>query len=302
MKLLLAIPACIIHGKVNLSAVNIISNTVKNKISGEKNMGESFTLWQLPSQGPTQMLSYVIKSANGKIIVIDGGMTCDGTYLKKFLASHGNHVDSWFLTHPHLDHIDALTWILSNQGSLKIDKIYASFPPLEWIQKYEKNYTITSQKFYAAMKKADRKYIDINPGDIFDIDRIHIEILSDINLDITSNAINNSSIVMKFSDKNKSVLFLGDLGLQGGDKLLKSIDHKKLKADYVQMAHHGQNGVNKNFYEVIQPEYCLWPTPLWLWTNLNGKGKFRTLEVREWMKVLKVKKNYVSGFGIVEIK
>jgi len=302
LKLMLAIPAGFVLAKVDSYAGNIISNKVENKKAGKKNPEKNFTLWQLPSQGSTQMLSYVIKSANGKIIVIDGGMTCDGTYLKKFLASHGNHVDSWFLTHPHLDHIDALTWILSNQDDLKIDKIYASFPPLEWIQKYEKSDANTSQEFYAALKKINKKYIDINCGDIFDIDGIHIEILSDVNLDITSNAINNSSIVMKLSDENKSVLFLGDLGPEGGDKLLKSIDHKKLKADYVQMAHHGQDGVSKNFYEVVQPEYCLWPTPLWLWTNNDGTGKFRTLEVRKWMKDLKVKKNYVSGFGIVEIK
>jgi len=272
----------------------------------QKNMKKSFTLWQLPSQGSSQMSSYVIKSATGKIIVIDGGMTCDGIYLKKFLASHGNHVDSWFLTHPHLDHIDALTWILLNQGDLKIGKIYASFPSLEWIKKYEAIYADAIQEFNTALKKSDRKYININYGDIFDVDGIHIEILSNVNLEITFNAINNSSIVMKFSDKNKSVLFLADLGLEAGDKLLKIIDHKKLKADYVQMAHHGQNGVNKNFYEVVQPEYCLWPTPLWLWNNDNGGGEgsgpWLTLEVRQWMKELKVKKNFVSAFGIIEIK
>ena len=302
LKLMLAIPAGLVLGKVNSSAENIISSAMKNKMTGKKNMGKSFTLWQLPSQGPTQMMSYVIKSENGKIVVIDGGMTCDGDYLKKFLAGHGNHVDSWFLTHPHRDHIDALTWVLSNQGDLKIDRIYASFPPLEWIQKYENSNADTFEGFNAAIKKADRNYINIKQGNIFYVDGIHIEILSNVNLDIKSNAINNSSIVMKFSDENKSVLFLGDLGTEGGDKLLKSIDHKKLKADYVQMAHHGQTGVNKDFYEVVQPEYCLWPTPLWLWTNADGKGKFRTLEVRKWMKDLKVKKNYVSGFGMVEIK
>ena len=269
-------------------------------------MKKSFTLWQLPSQGSSQMSSYVIKSSTGKIIVIDGGMTCDGNYLKKFLASHGNHVDSWFLTHPHLDHIDALTWILLNQGNLKINKIYASFPSLEWIKKYEAIYADAIQEFNTALKKSGRKYIDINYGDIFDVDGIHIEILSNVNLEITFNAINNSSIVIKISDEIKSILFLADLGSEAGDKLLEIIDHKKLKADYVQMAHHGQNGVNKNFYEVVQPEYCLWPTPLWLWNNDNGGGEgsgpWLTLEVRQWMKELKVKKNFVSAFGIIEIK
>jgi len=305
-KLMLAIPAVIVYGIAKPHVQNAVLNAVKDKTSGKKNSKNSFTLWQLPSQGPTQMLSYVIKSANGKVIVIDGGMTCDGAYLKKFIKNLGNHVDAWFLTHPHSDHIDALTWVLLNKRDLKIDDIYASFPPLVWIKKHEKSAAHTLEKFNAAMKKSGRKYTKINRGDTFYIDGVNLEILSDVNLDITENAINNSSILIKVSDKNKSVLFTGDLGVRAGNKLLKIIDHNKLKADYVQMAHHGQAGAGKNFYEVVQPEYCLWPTPLWLWNNDRGEGEntaeWRTFEVRQWMKDLKVKKNYVSAFGIVEIK
>ncbi|RLD11812.1 MAG: hypothetical protein DRI44_02730 [Chlamydiae bacterium] len=264
-------------------------------------MKQPFALWQLPSQSPSQMESYVIKSVNGKIIVIDGGMTCDGAYLKKFLEELGGGVDMWILTHAHCDHIDALAWILSNQGSLEIKEIYASFPPLDWVQKYENHEAFSLENFEIVMKKIGRNYIKTNTGDSFIIDSINIEVLSDINLEITENAINNSSIVLKVSDNTKSFLFLNDLGDIAGDKLLKNIDHEKLKADYVQMAHHGQNGVRKNFYEIIQPKYCLWPTPLWLWNNDVGNGKnsgpWQTLEVRDWMKELNVKENFVSGLS-----
>jgi len=265
-----------------------------------------FTLWQLPSQSSLQMESYVIITKNRKVIVIDGGNACDGPYLKKFLALNGNHVDYWFLSHPHRDHLDALTWILSNQDKLKIDKIFASFPPLEWIQKYEKGSAHTLEEFTSAMENAKRNYIKLKPGDIFDIDGIKVEILSDVNLDITVNAINNSSIIMKFSDFTKSVLFLNDLGVRAGNKQLKLIPHSKLKSDYVQMAHHGQGGVDKKFYEIVKPEYCLWPTPGWLWDNDNGNGKgsgkWLTLKTREWMEELNVKSNYVSGLSFSPIK
>jgi len=266
----------------------------------------NFTLWQLPSQSSKQMESYVIITKNGKVIVIDGGNTEDGQYLKRFLSYNKNHVDYWFLTHPHEDHIDALTWMILNLGDLKIDKIFASFPPLEWIKKYEKGNAHTLEEFTEAMKKAKRNYIKINKDDSFDIDGVKIEILSDINLDITTNAINNSSIIIKVSDKTKSVLFLNDLGALAGNKLLKVIDHGKLKSDYVQMAHHGQYGVGKNFYEVVQPKYCLWPTPVWLWNNDSGEGKgsgnWLTLETRKWMKELNVESNYVSGLSFSPIK
>ena len=111
---------------------------------------------------------------------------------------------------------------------------------------------------------------------------------------------------MKVTDSKKSVLFLGDLGVEGGEKLLKNISGEKLRADYVQMAHHGQNGVSKAFYEVVQPKYCLWPTPRWLWDNDNGGGKgsgpWQTLEVRKWMAELGVEKHYVSADGLYRLE
>lgn len=291
--------------------LNFVTN-VTNMVDRQKYLrlmidNRRFTLWQLPSQGAGQMMSYVLGSEGGKVVVIDGGRALDGNYLKGFLADHGNHVDSWFITHPHEDHIDALTWILNNQDLLEIDNIYASFPPLDWVQQYELGTAPNLQSFYTALDNAGRSYTDVNPGDVFDIDEIHIEILSVENTEITTNAVNNSSMMLRVSDSEKSVLFLGDIGLESGNKQLGLVEHQKLKADYVQMAHHGNYGVSEVFYQVIQPQYGLWPTPLWLWNNAKGgvydSGPWTTLETRQWMEDLNVKSNYVSGIsGLIEIK
>lgn len=294
-----------------MMSIKLLSSTSQDDGTGDasisvRNGNSCFTLWQLPSQGLRQMASYVIRSEHGKVMVIDGGNTEDGCFLKNFLFDLGGHVDSWFITHPHSDHINALIWILYNQGSLVIDNIYASFPPLEWIGKHEPIATNNVNEFNAALKNAGRNYKNVAPNDIFDIDGIHIEILSTENTDITFNAINNSSMMMKVTDKTKSILFLGDLGARAGDKLLGIIDHQKLKADYVQMAHHGQAGVDKKFYQIVMPDYGLWSTPLWLWNNDNGgghdSGPWLTLKVRQWMEDLKIKSNYVSGLsGVIKI-
>lgn len=70
-------------------------------------------------------------------------------------------------------------------------------------------------------------------------------------------------------------------------------------ADYVQVFHHGNDGADFSFYEVVHPDYCLWPSPLWLWGNDNGGGydseSWTTMETRQWMKDLDVKRNFVSG-------
>ncbi len=266
-----------------------------------------FTLWQLPSQGSTQMQSYVIQSAGGKVVVIDGGMTADGAYLRTFLKERGGRVDAWFITHPHQDHINALSWILIHPADLQIDRIYASLPTVEWVEQYAAGSTNTLNGFHAALKGAGRGYTELHQGDVFDLDEIHIEVLSVKDPSLTLNALNNSSVVMHVSDPVKSVLFTGDIGVRAGNKILATIDPRKLKADYVQMAHHGQDCAGKNFYEAVAPDYCLWPTPLWLWDNNNGggydSGSWSTLETRKWMEELNVKSNYVSGVsGLIEVR
>jgi len=120
---------------------------------------------------------------------------------------------------------------------------------------------------------------------------------------------------MRVSDTTKSILFTGDLGVEGGRKLLQRFNRTRLRADYVQMAHHGQNGVDLDFYRAVSPSACLWPTPMWLWENdsaknnarlrLSGNGKgsgpWQTLTVRDWMPELNVSTNYVSAFGLQRV-
>ena len=264
-----------------------------------------FDLWQLPSQTPSQMNSYVIKTENDSVIVIDGGNTGDASYLRGFLAALGNKVGHWFITHPHSDHTDAFIEIIKSPADLQIENILGSMPEEKWIEKYEPTDLHTIKNLNKALKESNREMCELVPGQLIEVDGIRIEILSTVNPEITQNAINNSSLVMKITDDCKSVLFLSDLGLQAGNKFLKGPFAKKLKSDYVQMAHHGQNGVSRKFYKKVDADYALWPTPLWLWNNDNGGGKnsgpWKTLEVRQWMEELGVKENYASAFGIVKI-
>ncbi len=268
----------------------------------------TFSLWQLPSQTPSQMLSYVIRTHNGKIVVIDGGMAGDAPYLKGFLAALGNRVDAWYITHPHSDHIDALREILNHPGSPSIGRIYASIGDDEWIRTLpQADDPADVFTFEKAVRDAGKTIIDLRLGQVTMIDGVKVEVLAVRNPEIHMNPLNNSSVVLRMSDAAKSVLFLGDLGPEGGEKLLHGKYASRLHADYVQMAHHGQNGVDLPVYQVIKPTYCLWPTPIWLWdNNIGGKGKgtgpWKTLEVRKWMEDLHVKYSYVSAEGLVKIE
>ena len=267
----------------------------------------TFTFWQLPNQTNSQILSDVIKTPNGKIVVIDGGMTGDAPYLAAFLKDLGNHVHAWIITHAHDDHFDALREILMNPGDLKIDTIYGSLPDAAWMEKNAKgNELVKFPLFFQALEKSGHPLSELTLGQKFDLDGVHFEVLGVTNPEITQNPVNNQSLVLRISDAKKSILILGDLGLEGGEKLLKSPYADRLPSDYVQMAHHGQNGVSEAFYQRVNPAYCIWPTPKWLWNNDNGGGKnsgnWRTLEVRAWMDKLPIKAHYLMFEGLQKIE
>jgi beta-lactamase superfamily II metal-dependent hydrolase len=241
--------------------------------------------------------------------VIDGGWKEDADYLKSILKMRGNHVAMWFISHTHSDHVDALTAILHNPGQLKIDRIYASLLDDDWMREHglvEENEPKTLAEFKEAARDAHQEITELQLGQVLKIDGLTIEILGVKNPEIVENGVNNSSVVMRMSDAYKSILFPGDLGVEGGEKLLHGEYKDRLKSDYVQMAHHGQNGVDKAFYQAVAPKYCLWPTPKWLWDNDMGggpgTGPWVTQEVRNWMDELGVKKHYCQFDGLQRIQ
>lgn len=268
-------------------------------ISCEK---ESFVLWQLPSQIDSIGNSYVVQTANGKVIVMDGGFEAEKDYLRGFIDALGGKVDAWIISHPHDDHITAIIALLENPKGLKIDKIYHSrFPDVLIDAESEKTAEIT-RKFYSLLDNAtDIEVVDCHCGDEFEIDGVNFKILSEKNPEMANrNPYNNSSMAYKMWDSKKSFIFLGDLGVEGGQKLLDSEYAKDLECDYLQMAHHGQNGCDKKFYQTVKFRACLWPSPKWVYNA--PMGRLKTAEVRGWMKELGITEHYVSNEGLARIE
>ena len=106
---------------------------------------------------------------------------------------------------------------------------------------------------------------------------------------------NDASMVYRMLVNGVTILFTGDLQVDGGNHVLETVAKEDLKADIVQMAHHGQHAVTKEFYEAVSPKICLWPTPQWLWDNEDGK--YTTPETKAWMKELNVEKHYCMKDG-----
>ncbi|MDR2955163.1 MAG: MBL fold metallo-hydrolase [Prevotella sp.] len=262
------------------------------------NTKSGFTMWQLPSQVNTIGNSYIFLTDKGRVVVMDGGMKDETSFLRGFLAALGNEVEAWIISHPHNDHVGALTEILKEPKGLKIHTVYHSRFSDELVR-CEQPYDQYAFEFYEALDASGIQVLNqTEPGLAVKIDGLNFKILGVTNEEIRNNPYNNSSMIVRVWDKKKSIVFLADAGIECGDKVLNSPYRKDLDCDYLQVSHHGQRGCSEQFYKTIRFKACLWSTPLWVWNNDQGKGtntgSLETFDTRRWMDEIGIKKHHVS--------
>lgn len=267
--------------------------TPREGIFGPRKKGH-FSLMQISSATDTIGNSYLLRTKGGKVIMMDGGYASDVPKLRGKLADAGNHVDLWFISHPHEDHMEALATILADPRGITIDKVVYSRVTdkvLEWEPECGEH----ARGYYRAMDNTVERTDFVNlhrPFERFDIDGIGIMILGVDHPGFKKLNFNNQSMVVRVWDDSKSVVFLGDAEVECGEALLASC-REYLDCDYLQMAHHGQQGVSEEFYKSINFHACLWPTPSWVWNAEEG-GWLRTWETRRWMDEKGITEHHVS--------
>lgn len=264
-------------------------------------------LYQVIRENLSLMMCYVIKTNNNKLIVIDGGIDGHGLYkppylleeLRKISGEEHPVVDAWFITHAHHDHFFEFVKMVEEKSKyFTVNNVYFNFPSQEFLDKYAPS----GKAFWDRFKKAYNKlygenaydnYEGVQVGEIIEVDNVSFEILQIPDESITSNAINNSSIIFRMTVENQTVLFTGDAGVEAGNRLVITYGDS-IQSDIVQMAHHGQAGLEKRHYEKINPKVCLWPIPIWVWENKNQR--YATDYTKKWMfEELEVKHHYISG-------
>ena len=276
-----------------------------------------YTLLQAPNMTKTQMMSYLITTPNGKLIVIDGGLRGDAGYLTEKIHGYGSMVSLWIITHVHYDHFDAFVEIAEkpDMNGITVEGICYHFPPAEWIYNAEPRFNTENKTLFRILKDFEEITHIMQEGEKIIIDGLVIDVLK-VPTDYNEydpeykggSTVNDTSVVFKAIFPNgKTALFMGDLGFRAGEKLAEKFG-EKLKSDIVQMAHHGQNGAGEEVYKLVKPEICLWTAPMWLYDNnlwhrdksLENKfdsHHFKTVRVREWMDKLGVGMHAVEGMG-----
>ena len=113
-----------------------------------------------------------------------------------------------------------------------------------------------------------------------------VNMLNDLYL-LDKDPINNTSIVYCvkfFYPKKFNLIIFGDLGYQGGnilfDKINENIFNNKRKNFYnnildnteiLVLSHHGQNGIDPEYYKKFSPKVVIWPTSKDIYENSHGR-------------------------------
>ena len=259
-----------------------------------------------------QQISIVIESNDGQLIVVDGGLKTNAPYLSKYIKNKGGKVAAWLLTHPHEDHVGAISVILEQQKvaghpdfyDIDPGQIYFSFAPYSFYEQYEQAYRLPMIKEVMedlAAYPAEKKHENSARGTTFSFGNVSVEILNTA-YSIPIDSGNNSSICYMITINGKKLLITGDLPYEAAGKLLEELPAEKLKADIVQMAHHGQHGGSFAFYSAVAPKYALWPSSKELWDKrkdafTEDQETYTIALTKFWTNKLGVEKNFVMADG-----
>lgn len=231
--------------------------------------------WLITQHGAkdgAQLSFYTLQDRKGHLIIVDGGWVTDAEYVRQVITSLGKHVDAWIISHPHRDHAGAFVELYKNLGDITIDKVYAvDMAPIDLCLE---NAPWDETEVYEQWVQLEIPQLEyVYPGDKLKVASLELEIFNaygDYVDEISNDLLNDGSMLFKVTANEESMLFCSDVGKRMSEHLLKTYGDA-LKADYIQMGHHGNGGLNSEFYEHIEAKVAFFDSPEWLMHDTSGE-------------------------------
>lgn len=220
---------------------------------------------------PAAGMGYVVVTDKGRLLVVDGGQPNDAEPLIELLAeqcgAESVFVDSWIITHAHLDHYGAVREIAKNEAlknRISVGEFVYLFPD-DFYSKNGKHQSFADQEreMQEIAKALGAKCVTPQRGDIVTLDDVTVEYVyvpDDCSVINTSNgSANLCSLVFIIAGRNKRVMMTGD-AYRRSLTITAWRYAGKLKCEILQMPHHALcDSVCGEFYNCVDPEELLFP-------------------------------------------
>ena len=243
-------------------------------------------------------MSYIIRLADGSFILVDGGHTetqfdnANRLYdlLRQYTPEGKIQIASWFITHCHSDHIGAfVSFVEYYSNEVNIEQVVYNTATYEQFKANAAHHpnTATQQEpilpsyinqdvftaTIALLKLNGTKISTCHSGYEYNIRNAVVNVMFTLEdvfpsvFGVTNWNANNTSTILKFSftDENVDQTFLitGDTSTYEGEAIYKKyVGTNALKADIMQIIHHGGSYGSKPVYELIEPTVALLPIGL----------------------------------------
>lgn len=239
----------------------------------------TWTLASFEDQSGSQGMFYSLYNEDdGTLILVDGGNLGNTQLVRDVIKAYGGTVHAWFLTHYHRDHVDAFNQIYADPQGIVIEKIYDSPMDAAYYAEHAKEWDdLESFQTYMTLTAGDERLTHLSPGDSFTIDSLQIDIFhawyEGIEKKNYGDLPNNAGLVFKVSGDADSILFCSDVNNEAVMYDLMTTYWDRMKAEFMQLGHHGNNSVPYYIYNYLDPKKAIFDSPGWLMESDTYKAK-----------------------------
>ena len=230
-----------------------------------------------PSESVTGGLTMIYQLANGKFLIIDGGITLGDRLYKELRELQPNAtkftIAGWFVSHPHCDHQDSIEDFLSNHANnVNIENIFVNYATPAYYDSFSskdhQDPSLKEGKRVIRLHEVFNKYLPhstrvVKPhtGQVYNFGSASVEIISTVEdiLPAKLPHVNEASTVIRVTVAKQSTMILADAADTMKDIIMNMYNDSFLKSDMVTLAHHGVWDTRPALYDKIKGKVLFWP-------------------------------------------
>ena len=246
--------------------------------------------WRITQHGnenSSQQTFYTLTNQIGDLVIVDGGLRSSSQAVWKEITDHGNRVKAWILTHAHYDHTGAFVEIMGRQDTaslIHVDRIYICPMNVGRMRETARAADAMDRiETYLNLISRLNNTVTLHENDQFNLMGLKIKVFNawDHNVDqMSKDLCNLGSLMFMVSGRSEKMLFCADVQKEM-EKFIISKHRHELKADYVQLAHHGNWGLTTDFYSLVGAEKGAFAdAPSYILDD--GTGRYDGPQLKRW--------------------